>query len=165
MSTWKTADGRTLAWSDIDDRYLWNIVRLLVRRVRQCQRLIEGTAEQLDAHIASSLDAKTLAKWNDADISVRKRTRRDVRRRSRKALKLCLVHLPTAFDEVTRRSLWPTIDDLHVAWDRVCGGDGGPDLSQDNERRPWCLIELWVGFRGVPTYTPEWLASQQQVSP
>lgn len=95
---WATKDGRVLAWSDIDDRHLWNIVRMRVREVR-------------------------------------------------------------AYRKLARSDLLPTVEDLRVAWDRACGGNGGLNHADDPEKRPWCLVELWVGYRGVPTTTPEWLAA------
>jgi hypothetical protein len=50
-----------------------------------------------------------------------------------------------AVDELDFRGLLPTVEDLRVAWDVACGGQGGPDI----ERRPWCLVELWTKYRPV----------------
>jgi hypothetical protein len=35
--SWRTSDHRRLSWAEIGDRHLWNIVRLLTRRVRACR--------------------------------------------------------------------------------------------------------------------------------
>lgn len=160
MSTWKTADGRTLACPDIDDRHLWNIVRLQVRRIRETVKLHTGPAEDLNEWLRLRLSV-----WDDVhDANELRAFRRHARRDMRKSVAAMRGALSHAIDELARRNLLPTAEELHVAWDRVCGGDGGPDLSDDPKMRPWCLVELWVGFRGVPTFTPEWLAEQQAIT-
>jgi hypothetical protein len=38
--SWRTTDKRDLSWAEISDRHLWNIVRLLTRRVRDRRELL-----------------------------------------------------------------------------------------------------------------------------
>jgi hypothetical protein len=98
---------------------------------------------------------------NPNAIDTKRRVRRHVRRGARAALHRRRPQMLAAFAELARRDLLPTVEDLRVAWDRACGGNGGPSHADDPEKRPWCLVELWVGYRGVPTFTPEWLAAQR----
>lgn len=166
MSThWTTRDGVKIAWSDLDDRHLWNIVRLLTRDARMHTRAAERSdAEMHRARIERFEAAGDLlsvqylrrrgVENSAASYRITRRMHRADAHSKRRALSL-------AVDEVARRGLLPTVDDLRVAWDRACGGDGGPNVADDPVKRPWCLVELWVGFRGVSTFTPEWLAAQQ----
>jgi hypothetical protein len=161
MSThWTTKNGEKIAWADIDDRHLWNIARMLVRKIREKVKLCTGPAETLNEWLRVRL-----AIWEQLNSIERAAMRRHARRDMRKLVAVSRASLSQAIDELTRRGLIPTTEDLRVAWDRACGGAGGPNHADDPEKRPWCLIELWVGYRGVPTFTPEWLAAQQQVSP
>ena len=68
------------------------------------------------------------------------------------------LRLSFVIDELAHRGLLPTSAELHVAWDRACGGAGGPDIADDPEKRPWCFVELWVAFRGESTLSPEYAA-------
>jgi hypothetical protein len=157
MSVWKTADGRVLAWTDIDDRHLWNIVRMLTRNARSLTQAQKLSNEKIRQLIRAREELPSDEYISRHEITDERTLYRIAAERKRAALSL-------AVDEVARRGLLPTVDELRVAWDRVCGGDGGLDISDDPEHRPWCLVGLWVGFRGVSTTTPEWLAAQQQTS-
>ena len=65
LPSWRTAAGERLSWAEIGDRHLWNIVRLLTRRVRDRRELL-AIAQRLGltatAHgLPSRIDASRLA--------------------------------------------------------------------------------------------------------
>lgn len=159
MSThWTNRDGVAIAWSDLDDRHLWNIVRMLTRDARSLARAQRLSNEKIRQLIRAREELLSDEYISRREVAEARYGWRVSAQRKRATLSL-------AVDEVARRGLLPTVDDLRVAWDRVCGGDGGPNVATDPAKRPWCLVELWVGFRGVPTFTSEWLAAQRQLTP
>lgn len=115
MSThWTNRDGVAIAWSDLDDRHLWNIVRMLTRRIREMVALHTGPAEPLNEWLR-----QRLAAWDWLATNERRDVRRRARRDMRKLVAASRASLSQAVDEVARRELLPTVDDLRVAWDRV----------------------------------------------
>lgn len=153
---WTTREGQVIAWADIDDRHLLNIVRMLTRAVRKYTANIARPDEEIVEHYARRLEANGEG-YYAADLRRRNplgkaRTATTFRlllaaERTKTRKTLCI-----ALDEVEYRGLLPTLDDLRVAWDRACEAGAADDPKQ----RPWCLIELWVGFRGESTLSPEW---------
>lgn len=166
---WTTKDGERIAWADLETRHLWNIARLLVRVVRDWQSLCDNSdflradwlrrMERAHAHMVERHPERV------ARITAQRDRFREIiatadlttyRNKTRGSLVRSRREFACAVDELSYRGVLPTWDDLRVAWDRACAA-GAVD---DPERRPWCLIELWVGFSGEPTTSAEWEARQ-----
>lgn len=158
VDSWTTNDGRVIAWADLDERHLWNIVRMLVRQARKFVRSAARTDVEINEALANRCTSPEAAE------RVRKRGRRrvaTVARVHREAMQKRAAKkrrdISIAIDELAHRGALPDLDDLRAAWDRACGGDGGPNDADNPERRPWCLVELWVGYRGASTLSPGYL--------
>jgi hypothetical protein len=139
----------------LDDRHLWNIVRMLTRDARSLTRALKLSNKKVRQMIRAREELPSGEYISRREIAETRYGWQVSAQRKRAALSL-------AVDEVSRRGLLPTVDDLRVAWDRACGGAGGPNVADDPKKRPWCLVELWVGFRGVPAVSAEWLARARE---
>jgi len=165
---WITKDGEHIPWSELTDRHLLNIVRLLTRLMRAYRREMALPWDELNKVILSCVpEARRSRRFvrtltdNEPDAA---RWRQAWRHAIRREVRTLTKKVARAFAEVEARGLMPTQADLHVAWDRVCGGAGGEDLSEDPAKRPWCLVELWVGFRGESTLSDEYAAKLREAA-
>lgn len=149
---WRTRDGQSIRWADLETRHLWNIARMLVRQCRHELRLSEAPRRVFDQQWMRKRLGSAWLLYTEQDKEALRRSARGAMRRRAFEHR---AKLTTAIDEINYRGALPTWDALRVAWDRACGGDGGPNVADDPEHRPWCLIELWVGFRGEPTTSAE----------
>jgi hypothetical protein len=106
--SWRTSDNRQLSWAEIGDRHLWNIVRLLTRRVRE--RRADAASCLREATHTDDCGPYALAH------------RRELSRRaaicSRRA-QLSQGALYDAIDELDYRGLLPTLRELERACERL----------------------------------------------